>query len=71
MKYVDALDKLMEFRQRIMSQPPKDRKIKIYHKRHETKSLEDLPEVNMKEELERSEDKIIQGYWSQIIKENI
>jgi len=39
MKYVDALDKLIEFRHKIMSQPPKDRKLRIYHKRHETKTI--------------------------------
>ena len=33
-KYVDALEKLMQFRQKIMSEAPSDRKIKIYHKRH-------------------------------------
>ncbi len=70
MKYVDALDKLLEFRHKLMSQPPKDRKLRIYHKRHETKSTSDLKEVNMEEEFEKSEDKIIQSYWGQIMSEN-
>lgn len=70
MKYIDALDKLLEFRQRIMSQPPKDRKLRIYHKRHETKSTSGLLEVNMQEEFAKSEDKIIQSYWGQIMNEN-
>ena len=49
MKYVDALDKLMDFRQKLMSEPPKDRKLKIYHQKYEKKSFNDLPEVNMEE----------------------
>jgi hypothetical protein len=34
MKYVDALEKLIEFRHKIMSEPPSDRDIKIYHKKY-------------------------------------
>lgn len=39
MKYVDALEKLLQFRQKIMSQPPQDRKIQIYHKKYESKDV--------------------------------
>ena len=53
-----------------MSQPPQDRRIRIYHKRHETKSVSELAEVNMEEEFEKSEDKLIKSYWGQIMNEN-
>lgn len=39
MKYADALDKLIEFRNKLMSEPPKDRRIRIYHKKHERKNV--------------------------------
>lgn len=53
-----------------MSEPPQDRKIRIYHKRHETKTTDGLREVNMQEEFEKSEDKMIQSYWAQMMNEN-
>ena len=43
MKYVDALEKLIEFRHKIMSEAPKDRQLKIYHKKYETKDIGYLP----------------------------
>ena len=49
MKYVDALDKLIEYRNKIMSQPPKDRKLKIYHKKYDKKNNY-FPQVNLESE---------------------
>lgn len=40
MKYVDALDKLLEIRNKIMSQPLQDRRIRIYDKKFESKALD-------------------------------
>lgn len=39
MRYSDALDKLMDIRYMIMSKPPKDRQLRIYHKKYETKNI--------------------------------
>ena len=69
MKYVDALDKLIELRNKLMSEPPKDRRVRIYHKKHEKKNVH-VQEVSFSEEFSKSDDQIIAGYWKQAMTNN-
>lgn len=69
MKYVDALEKLIEIRNKMMSEPPKDRRMRIYNKRWESKEVR-VQEVNFEEEFAKSSDQEIIGYWKQILANN-
>lgn len=69
MRYCDALEKLVEFRNKLMSDPPKDRRIRIYHKRLEKKQTF-FKEVNFEEEFAKTDDQIIAGYWKQMMQNN-
>ena len=53
MKYSDALDKLIEIRAQIMSKPPKDRMLKIYHKKYENKNI-NFDQVTFEQEFSKS-----------------
>ena len=68
-KYVDALDKLIEFRNKLMAEAPKDRRIRIYHKKHDKKRVE-VDSINFEEEFSKSDDKLIAGYWKQAVMNN-
>lgn len=48
MKYVDALEKLVEIRNKMMAEPPKDRRLRIYHKRFESKDVR-IAEISFEE----------------------
>ena len=69
MKYCDALDKLVEFRNQLMSEAPKNRRLRIYHKKHEVKNVQ-VQQVNFEEEFSKSDDQIIAGYWKQVMVNN-
>lgn len=69
MKYVDALDKLLMYRQEMMSKPPKDRRLKIYHKKYEQKNVQGAL-VNLESEFSASDDQIVANYWKDIVRMN-
>jgi len=53
-----------------MSEPPKDRRLRIYHKRFELKDVR-IAEISFEEEFQKSDDQAIVGYWKQIISNNM
>ena len=63
------LDKLMKFRNKIMSAPPPNRNVKIYHKRFDAR---DVPHfvIDMDLEMGKGENAGLAKYWSKIIKDN-
>ena len=69
MKYSDALDKLIEIRAQIMSKPPKDRMLKIYHKKYENKNI-NFDQVTFEQEFSKSQDKMVANYWKEIVENN-
>lgn len=69
MRYADALDKLIEYRNKLMSQPPKDRRVKLYHQKYD-KKLQNFTQINLQTEFAKSDDEVIAGYWKNYIIEN-
>lgn len=63
------LEKLIDFRKKIMSTAPKDRKVRIYHKRHDKKAVPHFV-FDMEHELEVSDNAVIANYWKKVIKNN-
>ena len=50
MNYAEGLEKLIGYRKKIMSEIPKDRKLKIYHKKYDQKIVE-VPKYDLGTEL--------------------
>lgn len=68
-EYSKMLDQLIEQRTKTMSNPPKDRAVRIYHKKYENKSAGTY-ETTFKDELEQSHDPVVREYWAKIINMN-
>ena len=52
-----------------MSKPPSDRRLRIYHKKHEKKFV-NFNQVSFETEFSQSDDQMIASYWKNYIQEN-
>ena len=61
------LDKLTTFRRKIMSAPPPNRNIRIYHKRYDSRQVPHII-MDMDQEMEKNENAMIAKYWGKMVK---
>lgn len=50
-----------------MSEAPKDRRIRIYHKRHDSRQVPHMI-IDMDQEMGKSDNAVLAGYWRSVIK---
>ena len=67
--YNDMLDKLIEYRKEKMSHPPTDRRVRIYHKKHDIKEVE-MDFTTLEEKFLTSDDPIFKQYFQSLSSHN-
>lgn len=53
----------------MMSKPPADRKLRIYHQRHDNKQIH-ATQTRFETEFEKSDDLMIVNYWKNFMAQN-
>lgn len=63
------LDKLVEFRKKIMSAAPANRNVRIYHKRHDKREVPHIV-FDMESEMVGGDNAVIASYWKNVMRNN-